>query len=89
MILSEVLKKLLELKIRFVNNGVKIEDIQTVDHDNYGYIIALASAKDDAYEELLRIKMRELNGKRVMPDLWVLGPFVKEDKNDEKDNKFT
>lgn len=87
MILSEALKKLLELKMKLANNGIKIEDIQTVDHKNYGYIIALAVAEDDIHEEVLKIRLKELNGKRVMPDLWVLGPFVKElEENERKED---
>jgi len=80
MLLPEVLKKLLELKLQWANNGIKIEDIQTIDSGNYGYIIVLAHSHDDLHNELLELRMKEMNGKKVMPDLWVLGPFIKEEK---------
>ncbi|MCD6381788.1 MAG: hypothetical protein J7L43_02315 [Candidatus Aenigmarchaeota archaeon] len=80
MLLVEAQKKLLELKIKFNDNGIKIEDIQTIDHKNYGYVVAMVNTQDDIHEEVIKTKLTEINGKQVMPDLWVFGPFIKEEK---------
>jgi len=83
MILSEAMKRLLELKLKLGNNGIKIEDIQTIDDGNYGYLVVLTKIGEELHNELLKLKMKELNAKQVMPDLWVLGPFLKEEKKED------
>ena len=77
MILEEAMKKILELKMRYIENGIRFEDVQFVDKDNYGYIVVLTNIPGDLHNEILEMKMKELNGKRVTKDLWVLGPFEK------------
>lgn len=73
MLLEEKLKKLLELKLS--SNGFIIDDIQIVSDKEYGYIIVLVNEKS-IYNEILETKLEALEGRKILPDLWVFGPHL-------------
>ncbi|MBU5678718.1 MAG: hypothetical protein QXJ96_02080 [Candidatus Aenigmatarchaeota archaeon] len=73
MLLEEKLKKLLELKIS--SNGFVIDDIQIVSDREYGYIIVLVNEKS-IYNEILETKLEALEGRKILPDLWIFGPYL-------------
>lgn len=80
MILPEALKKLCELQIKLRDNGgARIDDIATVQDSSYGYVLVLTSFKGNIYDEVLSAKLAEMKGKQVNPDLWVFGPFTREE----------
>lgn len=80
MILPEALKKLCELQMKLRNNGgSKIDDIATVRDSVYGYVFVLTSFGGNIYDEVLSAKLNEMKGRQISPDLWVFGPYMREE----------
>ena len=85
MLLPEITKKLCELQIKLRNNGsAKIHDITMLQDGEYGYVLALTSFKGDIYDEVLSSKLIELKGKKILPDLWLFGPCMKEGNSEQR-----
>ncbi|MCD6092875.1 MAG: hypothetical protein J7J38_02565 [Candidatus Aenigmarchaeota archaeon] len=82
MLLPEIQKKLLELQMSLKDDGgSRIDDIGVVQDGEYGYVVVLTSFKGDIHDEVLKLKLRDLNGKQILPDLWFFGPCVTREKN--------
>lgn len=80
MILPEALKKLCELQMKLRDNGgARIDDISTVQDSSYGYVLVLTSFRGNIYDEVLSAKLSEMKGRQVNPDLWVFGPYSREE----------
>ncbi|MEM7826935.1 MAG: hypothetical protein QXQ40_01780 [Candidatus Aenigmatarchaeota archaeon] len=71
-----MLKRLIELQLSMSQNGCEIEDIQVVSDKEYGYIVVLTKLHKGIYDEVLKMKLEDMNGKRILPDLWLFGPYT-------------
>lgn len=84
MLLPEVMKRLCELQMKLRDNGTsQIHDICSLQDGQYGYVVALTSFSGNIYDEVLSSKLSELKGKQVLPDLWMFGPCLKENKPEQ------
>ena len=80
MILPEALKKLCELQIKMKSNsGSRIDDIATLQDSTYGYVVVLTSFRGSIHDEVMATKLSEMKGRQINPDLWVFGPFLREE----------
>ncbi len=79
MIMPEILKMLCNLQVKTRDNGgANIHDITSIHDGEYGYVLALTSFRPGVHGDLLSAKLAEMNGKQILPDLWLFGPCMKQ-----------
>jgi len=84
--LREKQKQLLELMLHLRKFGDFIKSVETIEDNDYGYVIVLTRPLlGDLESEVIKTKLLELNGVQIMPDLWIFGPLKEKASESEKD----